>query len=97
MKVIQDNIDTFSEFVFHNFNNSIHDVTLPSELKNAGVILVFKNKSNVENYRPVSTLPNLSKIYERCLYDQMYKYFNRILSKYQCVFRKALAHNTVFL
>ena len=97
MKIIQDNIDTFSEFVFHNFNNSIHDVTFPSELKNAGVILVFKNRSNVENYRPRSTLPNLSKIYERCLYDQMYKYFNRILSKYQCVFRKALAHNTVFL
>ena len=97
MKAIQDNIDTFSEFVFHNFNNSIHDVTFPSELTNAGVILVFKNKSNVENYRPVSTLPNLSKIYERCLYDQMYKYFNRILSKYQCVFQKALAHNTVFL
>ena len=28
----------------------------------------------------------LSKIYERCLYDQMYKYFHQILSKYQCGF-----------
>ena len=83
-KACQDNIDIFSEFIFHNFNNSISDATFPSELKNADVIPVFKKKdrNNVENYRPVSILPNLSKIYERCLYDQMYKYFNHILSKW---------------
>ena len=80
---MKDNIYIFSEFIFHNFNNSIFDATVPSELKNVDVISVFKNKdrNNVENYRPVSILPNLSKLYERCLYDQMYKYFNHILSK----------------
>ena len=85
MKIIKDNIDIFSEFLFHNFNNSIFDATFPSELKNADVIPVFKKKdrNNVENYRLVSILPNLSKIYQRCLYDQMYKFFNHvILSKY---------------
>ena len=70
-------IDSFSEFIFHNFNNA----TFPSELKNADVIPVFKKKdrNNVENYRPVTNLPSFSKIYERCLYDQMYKYFNHII------------------
>ena len=82
LKTIKNNIDIFSEFIFHNFNNSIFDVTFPSELKNADVIPVFKKKGNIENYRPVSILPNLSKIYGRCLYDQMYKYFNHILSKW---------------
>ena len=78
---------------FHNFNNSIFDATFPSESKNADVIPVFKKKdrNNVEDYRPVSILPNLSKIYERCLYDQMYKYFNHILSKWQCGFRKGFS------
>ena len=54
------------------------------------MIPVFKKKdrNNVEICRPVSILPNLSKIYEKCLYDQMYKYFNHILSKWQCGFRK---------
>ena len=93
VKIIKDNIDIFSEFIFHNFNNSIFDATFPSELKNVDVIPVFKkkNRNNVENYRPVSILPNLWKIYERCLYDQMYKYFNHILSKWQCGFRKGFS------
>ena len=71
VKIIKDNIDIFSEFILHNFNNSIFDATFPSELKKADVIPVFKKKdrNNVENYRPVSILPNLSKVYERCLYD----------------------------
>ena len=93
MKIIKDNMDIFSEFIFHNFNNSIFDATFPSELKNADGILVFKKKdqNNIENYHPVSILPNLSKIYERCLYDQKYKYFNHILSKWQCGFRKGFS------
>ena len=83
VKIIKDNIDSFSEFIFHNFSNSIFDATFSSELKNADVMPAFKKKdrNNVENYRYVGILPNLSKIYERCLYDQLYKYFNHILSK----------------
>ena len=93
MKIIKDNIDIFSEFILHNFNNSLFDATFPSELKKADVTPIFKKKdrNNVENYRPVSILPNFSKIYERCLYDQMYKYFNHILSKWQCGFRKGFS------
>ena len=83
VKIIKDNIDIFSEFILHNFNNSIFDATFPSELKKADVIPVFKKKdrNNVENYLPVSILPNLSKIYESHSYDQMHKYCNHILSK----------------
>ena len=57
------------------------------------MIPVFKKKgrNNVENYRPVSILPNFSKIYERCLYDQMHKYFDHILSKWQYGFRKGFS------
>ena len=90
VKIIKDDIDIFSKFIFYNFSNSIFDATFPSELKNADVIPVFKKKdrNNVENYRPVSILPSLSMIYQWCLYGQMYKYFNHILSKCQCGFRK---------
>ena len=74
-------------------------MTFPSGLKNADVILVFKkkNRNNVENYRPVSIYPNLSKMYEKCIYNQMYKYFNHILSKWQCGFRKGFSTQTVLL
>ena len=44
MKIIKDNTDIFSEFIFHNFNNSIFDATFPSALKNADDVQVFKKK-----------------------------------------------------
>ena len=92
MKIIKDNIDIFSKFIFHNFNNLIFDATFPSELKNADKIPVFKKKDrNIENYRPVSIFSNLIKIYERCLNDQADKYFNHILSKWQCEFCKGFS------
>ena len=39
-------------------------------------------------YRPVSILPSVSEIYERCIYDQMNNYFHRLFSKLQRGFRK---------
>ena len=33
----------------------------------------------MENYRPISILFVLSKIYEWCMFDQMYSYFNQIV------------------
>ena len=47
-----------------------------------------KNKSKLskENYRPISIHPNICKVYERCLYDQMSEFSDNIFSKYQCGF-----------
>ena len=47
-----------------------------------------KSKTSKDNNRTFSILPNISKIYEICLYNQMQTYFDNILSKYQCGFRK---------
>ena len=51
---------------------------------------VFKKDSRTDkkNYRPVSILPNVSKIYERCLNKQLEEYFQALLCKYQCGFPK---------
>ena len=46
------------------------------------------DRSLKSNYRPVSILPTLSKLYEKTLYMQIYEYFNTIFSKYLCGFRK---------
>ena len=50
----------------------------------------------MDNYRPVSILPVLSKVLERAVHIQLYKYLqqNKILSPYQCGFRKC--HSTEF-
>ena len=62
----------------------------PSNLKAADILPTHKkkDKSDIEHYRPISILPTLSKIYERCMYDQMHKYFDQIFSIYQCGFRQ---------
>ena len=59
-------------------------------LKYADVRPAFKkdDKTDKENYRPISILPNLSKVYERLMYDQMYPFFNTMFSNSQCGFRK---------
>ena len=45
-------------------------------------------KSSKDNYRPVSVFSNVSKVSERYLYDQILSHFEKILSPYQCGFRK---------
>ena len=59
-------------------------------MKYAGVTPIHKkdDKTDKENYRPISVLPNLSKVYERLMYNQIYPYFDRLFSKFQCGFRK---------
>ena len=61
-----------------------------SVLKLADVKPVHKKKSRLEktNYRPVSLLPNISKVFERCMHRQISEYFETVLSKFQCGFRK---------
>ena len=90
VKIIKSYKDIFSYFTHHNFNNSVYSSVFLSELKKADIIPIHKKKSkfDIKNYRPVSILPVLSKIYERCMFDQMYSYFNQILSKHQCGFRQ---------
>ena len=48
-------------------------------------------KKKKKNYRPISILPNLSKSFERCTYDQLKDHFDKLLSKYQCGFRKGFS------
>ena len=58
---------------------------------------IKKGRIEKSNYRPISVLSNVSKIYERCLYDQIYSYFSKIFSKYQCGFRKGINTQHILL
>ena len=89
-KILRENDEFFARFFHENFNLCIDVDIFPSELKIADVTPAYKKKSKYskDNYMPVSILSNISKIYERCIYDQIEKYFNDVLSKCQCGFRK---------
>ena len=59
------------------FNISISSSSFPDIMKCAELCLQFKNDDNMnrENYRPVSVLTTISKIYESLLNDQFIEYF----------------------
>ena len=92
-KVIKINKDIFANFITDHFNYCIANGEFPDELKHADVIPVHKKneKCNKTNYRPVSILTNISKIYEKLLYDQLSKYFDSLLATNQCEFRKGFS------
>ena len=54
-------------------------------------------RTEKSNYRPTSVLSNVSNIYERCLYDQIYCYFDKIFSRYQWGFRKGISTQHILL
>ena len=87
------NKDIFANFITDHFNYCIANGEFPDELKHADVIPVHKKneKCNKTNYRPVSILTNISKIYEKLLYDQLSKYFDSLLATNQCGFRKGFS------
>ena len=88
-KLIKENADIFENLLINDINNSLQLGVFPSILQDVEVIPVFKkgDRTKKENYRPVCILSNISKIYERCIYEQIYSFFDNKLSHLQCGFR----------
>ena len=88
--ILKQNPDYFAEYFYENINKCISKLIFPSDLKLADVTPVYlkKSKNSKDNCRPVSILFNIFKIYERCIYDQIQLFFDSLLSKYQCGFRR---------
>ena len=59
-------------------NQSLKTGIFPDKLKVARVIPLYKckDKKDISNYRPISMLPSVSKVFERIMHDQVYTYFN---------------------
>ena len=74
------------------FNTSITTGIYPDELKIAKCIPIYKRgkKDDPSNYRPISILSSINKIFEKIIYHRLYKHFteNNILYDYQFGFRQ---------
>ena len=75
-------------------NYALINGKFPIILKNANATPVHKkdNPTDKTNFRPVSVLPLLSKVFERVIYNQLGKYKDTFLNKRLCGFRKV--HST---
>lgn len=78
--------------ISHVINLSFMEGIFPSELKLSIVKPLFKNgdKTNPDNYRPISIIPILSKVFEKCMMSRMNDFLNKhdILTPKQFGFRK---------
>ena len=72
-------------------NQSLSTGVFPEALKIEKVKPLYKkgDKLCINNYRPISLLPTISKVFERVLHTQLYDYFNtnKLLSEQQYGFR----------
>ena len=92
-KIVKENVDIFGNFVCTSFKNTIKSSCFYENLKYVDVTPLYKKgkKDVKDNYRPVSILPNLSKIFEKCMFKQITQFFDKMFSKYQCGFRKGFS------
>ena len=87
-----------SEFCFPELtsciNESLTNNKFPDILKLSDITPVSTklDPSDKANYRPVSILPLVSKVFEKIMYDQLYEYIENFLNRLLCGFRKA--HST---
>ena len=72
------------------FNYSLEAGVFPSDWKTSNVVPVHKKNDtqNKCNYRPVSLLCNVSKIFERLVYNKMYSFLmeNKLLNPHNSGF-----------
>ena len=92
VKILKEIKYVISSVLSHIINKSLQQGYFPSQLKLARVIPLHKGGSveDLNQYRPISILPLLSKIFERVVYLQLYNFFEKydVLTPFQYGFRK---------
>ena len=95
--ILKQCIDAYLPYLTVTINYSLRENIFPEVLNISEVIPLYKKLDPLkkENYRPVSLLPHVSKVFERIIYKQINTYMEDKLSKYLTGFGKS--HGTQHL
>ena len=92
MRVIKLSIDKILEPLTEIINLSLESGCFPDALKIAKVLPIFKSgdPERFENYRPISILPAFSKLFEKVVYNRIYRFLTdyNLLHNNQFGFRR---------
>ncbi len=92
-RLLIDSADIVARPLTDIINVSLQTGQVPIDWKAARVFPLFKKGKTelMDNYRPISILPTVSKVLERAVHTQLYNYLqsHKMLSPYQCRFRKS--------
>ena len=98
-RIIKDSADILAKPLTDLINLSIQENVFPSKAKIAAVLPFFKkdDRLNKKNYRPISVLSSISKIFEKILKDKIMDYMDKILSPLISAYRKNYSSQHVLL
>ena len=90
IKSLKENSDILSGKLKDILNNCLDQGIFPDRLKLADISPIFKadDSSIKKNYRPVSVLNTISKLFEKLINKQFVSYIENHLSQYLCGYRK---------
>ena len=75
----------FSTIITMLFNKFLRFGIFPGDWKLANIVPIFKKgkRDLVENYRPISLLPVISKVLERCVLAGLRDHLSHLISRVQ--------------
>jgi exonuclease III len=99
IKILKSAIDEYIILLTKIFNEAIDKSCFPEDLKLADVIPIHKKGPIMDkkNYRPISLLPALSKVFERLIAKQINSFIEPYLSNFLCGFRKGYSSQHALL
>ena len=85
-KILKSSAHSCSESLTKLFNDTMNNSEFPGELKLAELTETLKKDDSTKskNYRPVSVLPTVSKVFEILMHRQMSIFVENFLSPYMC-------------
>ena len=99
--MLKDNHDLFSKIFADLVNACFETGTFPKIFKKAIVLPLYKKHDAdvLTNYRPISKLPTISKIIEKCIKSRLLRYFtsNNLLNQVQFGFQPGLSTQDAIL
>ena len=98
-KTLKCSSQTMAPVICNVINKMFEQCLFPDPLKKAVVMPIYKAKSRLlwSNYRPISVLTSISKIFETLIAEQMYPHLDRIYSKYLSAYRQDRGCHSVLI
>ena len=97
---LKDGVKCIAHVLSSLFNKSMESGVFPDNLKIAAICPIYKgegSRSNPNNYRPISVLPIVARLFEKIIHNQLYDYVKGRLYKYQSGFRPKHSTETAVL
>ena len=100
-KVLKITANIIAPSLTYILNISLQSGIYVDDWKLAKIIPIYKSedRKKCENYRPISILPVISKVFESEIFSQLYEHLNEntLLSDRQCGFRPKYGTNAALL